>query len=165
MAVAAAVALAILARVVGGGLFRPCLRLGAAACLVFVVGAARSRFAARLSGGIAFVSHGGGGANGAVVVEDEPTHVGHCVPRCVGLPQIVVGGWSGGGHEVTYCVGRGQLLEDDSDGIRIVRIIVSVREADFAPGGLNFAPPPGMGGWGWQDSVWRRKEGPGTRLS
>ncbi len=41
----------------------------------------------------------------------------------------------------------------------------NLTKGGFRQGGLNFAPLPGIGRWGWQDSIWRRKEGPGMRLS
>ena len=71
MAVAAAVAFAIFAWVVVGGMFRPCLRLRAAASprFVAVAGAAGTWVAFGLCQGVALVPRGGGGADGAVVVK------------------------------------------------------------------------------------------------
>ncbi len=41
----------------------------------------------------------------------------------------------------------------------------NLTKGGFQQGGLNFAPLPGIGGRGWQDSIWRRKEGPWMQLS
>jgi hypothetical protein len=41
----------------------------------------------------------------------------------------------------------------------------NLMKGGFQQGGLNFAPLPRIGGRGWQDSIWRRKEGPGMQLS
>ncbi len=41
----------------------------------------------------------------------------------------------------------------------------NLTKGGFQQGGLNFPPLPGIGGRGWQDLIWCRKEGPGMRLS
>jgi hypothetical protein len=41
----------------------------------------------------------------------------------------------------------------------------NLTKGGFRQGGLNFAPLPGIGGRGWQDLIWCRKEGPGMQLS